>query len=72
VIAHYGGIYNMATHAKPLEGMKVAILVTDDFEQAELTEPRKALNAAGAKTVIISSKPGQVTGVNHDEKAEPF
>jgi protease I len=27
-----------------LQGMKVAILVTDGFEQVELTEPRKALD----------------------------
>ena len=62
----------MASHAKPLDGMKVAILVTDDFEQAELTEPRKALDAAGATTVIVSAKPGQVSGMNHDEKADKF
>jgi len=28
---------------KKLNGMRVAILVTDDFEQAELAEPKKAL-----------------------------
>jgi len=27
--------------------MRVAILVDTDFEQAEMTEPRKALEAAG-------------------------
>ncbi len=57
---------------KSLDGMRVAILVSDDFEQAELTEPRKALEAAGAKTVIVSPKPGQVTGMNHDEKQDKF
>ena len=31
-----------------LAGMRVAILATDDFEQVELTEPRKALDEAGA------------------------
>ena len=30
-----------------LNGLKVAILVTDGFEQVELTEPRKALDQAG-------------------------
>jgi len=29
-----------------LEGLNVAILVTDGFEQVELTEPRKALDAS--------------------------
>jgi putative intracellular protease/amidase len=37
----------------------VAILVADGFEQAELTEPRKALDAAGADTSIVSLKPGR-------------
>lgn len=55
-----------------LDGMRVAVLVNDDFEQAEMTEPRKALDAAGATTVLISSKPGQVTGMNHDTKADSF
>ena len=52
--------------------MRVAVLVNDDFEQVEMTEPRKALDAAGATTVLISSKPGQVTGMNHDTKADSF
>ena len=36
-----------------LDGMRAVILVTDDFEQAEMTEPRKALDQAGARTVLI-------------------
>ena len=32
---------------KDLNGLKVAILVTDGFEQIELTEPRKALTGPG-------------------------
>jgi deglycase len=43
-----------------LTGLKVAILVTDGFEQVELTEPRKALDAAGAETKVVSPKHGQV------------
>lgn len=57
---------------KVLSGMKVAILVTDDFEQAEMTEPRKALEEAGAKTTIISPMAGSVQGFKHDEKADRF
>jgi deglycase len=37
-----------------LNGLKVAILVADGFEQVELTEPRKALDDAGARTSIVS------------------
>ncbi|HEX6551212.1 MAG TPA: type 1 glutamine amidotransferase domain-containing protein [Ktedonobacteraceae bacterium] len=55
-----------------VQGMRVAILVTDDFEQVELTEPKKALDQAGATTKIIAPKPGQVQGVNHDVKADTF
>jgi protease I len=50
-----------------LENLKVAILVDDGFEQAELSEPRKALDAAGAKTWVISAKPGRVRGWNKRE-----
>ena len=39
-----------------LKGVKVAILVEDGFEQVELTEPRKALDEAGAETRIVSPK----------------
>lgn len=38
----------------PLTGLKIAILLTTGFEQSEMTEPRKALEAAGAKVEIIS------------------
>ncbi|GHO89586.1 type 1 glutamine amidotransferase domain-containing protein [Dictyobacter formicarum] len=62
----------MQASGKKLDGLRVAILVTDDFEQAEMTEPRKALDHAGAVTKVISNKPGQVQGVNHDEKADRF
>jgi protease I len=45
-----------------LKGMKVAILVTDGFEQVELTEPRKSLDQSGAETRIVSPKNGKVRG----------
>src|SRR5689334_20033086 len=47
-----------------LQGIKVAILVTDGFEQVELTEPRKALEEAGADTRVVSPKKGEVRGWN--------
>lgn len=55
-----------------LDGMRVAIVVAEDFEQAEFTEPKKALEQAGAQVAVISVKPGQVTGMNHDTKADSF
>ncbi|MBI3804652.1 MAG: type 1 glutamine amidotransferase [Nitrospirae bacterium] len=57
---------------KSLEGLRVAIVVTDDFEQVELTEPKKALDDAGAITQIISPHSGEIQGMNHDEKADRF
>lgn len=43
-----------------LDGKRVAILVTDGFEEVELTEPRKALDEAGAQTQIVSPKADRV------------
>ena len=54
----------------PLKGTKVAILATDGVEQVELTEPRKALDDAGAITHVISPKAGTIQAVNHDEKGD--
>ena len=45
-----------------LQGLKVAILATDGFEQVELTEPRKALEEAGAQTRVVSPKEGELRG----------
>lgn len=57
---------------KPLEGMRVAILAATDFEQVEMTDPRKALKDAGAETVLIAPKGGEIQGMNHDVKADTF
>jgi protease I len=62
----------MSTEQPRLSGMRVAILVTNDFEQVELTEPKKALEQAGAKPLIIAEEAGQVQGMNHDVKADKF
>ena len=43
-----------------LNGKKVAILVAEGFEQVEMTAPRNALKAAGAKTTIISPEANEV------------
>lgn len=58
--------------ANELNGLRVAILVTDGFEQVELTDPKKALDEAGAKTEIVSPMHGQVQGWNHFEKGKKF
>ena len=55
-----------------LKGKKVAILVAEGFEQVELTEPKKALDDAGAETRIVSPAAGKVQGWNHFDKGEQF
>ena len=50
-----------------LAGLKVAIIVTDGFEQVELTEPRKALDEAGAQTRVVSPRPTRcATGISRN------
>ena len=55
-----------------LAGKKVAILVADGFEQVEMTEPRRALEDAGARTSLISPAQGHVQGWKHFDKADRF
>lgn len=50
---------------------KIAILIADGFEQVEMTEPRKALDEAGAQTFIISTNGDTVQGWNHFDKGIP-
>jgi protease I len=53
-----------------LQGKRVAIIAADMVEQVELVEPRKALEAAGAETDLISLKPGEIQGFNHFTPAD--
>jgi protease I len=55
-----------------LNGKRVAILVADGFEQSEMTEPKKALDDAGARTTIVSPVQGQVQGWKHFDHADRF
>lgn len=57
---------------KNLQGMRVAILATNGVEQAELAEPRKALDEAGARTTLVAPKPGKIKAMKHDEIAGEF
>jgi len=50
-----------------LKGKKIAIMATDGVEAVELTEPRKALEEAGATVHVISLKTGQIRGMNHND-----
>lgn len=55
-----------------LDGKKVAILVDTGFEQVEMTEPRKALEEAGAGTDLISPQKGTVRAAQHDDPGDEF
>jgi protease I len=58
--------------AGELQGKKVAFLATDGVEQIEYTEPRKAIEQAGAVAHLVSLKPGEIQGFNHLDKADTF
>ena len=53
--------------ADELRNKRVAALVDNGFEQSELLEPRKALEAAGAKVDIVSPQSSEVTGWQHTD-----
>lgn len=57
---------------KDLHGKRIAFLLTDGFEEVELTQPRKALDEAGAKTEIVSPTKGEIQGMNHNDKGDKF
>jgi protease I len=53
-----------------LIGVNVAILATNGFEEAELLDPREALEHAGAIVKVIAPKAGKIQAMNHDEKSK--
>lgn len=55
---------------KKLENKTVAILATDGVEQVELTEPRKAVEEAGATVRLLSIKGGEIQGMHHDKPGD--
>jgi protease I len=55
-----------------LDGKTIAFLAADGVEQAELTEPRKAVEEEGAETHLISLESGAIQGYDHLDKADKF
>ncbi|HEX4588288.1 MAG TPA: type 1 glutamine amidotransferase domain-containing protein [Gemmataceae bacterium] len=51
-----------------LEGLRVAVLATDGFEESELTEPVKALRNEGAKIEIIAPEVKKLQAFRHMDK----
>jgi protease I len=59
--------------AATLNDKKVAILVANEgIEQVELTEPRKALEEAGATVELLAPEAGEAQAFNHLDKADSF
>jgi protease I len=58
--------------SQKLAGKKVAMLVANGFEQVELTEPKRALEEAGAKVSIVSPESGKVKGWKVTEWGDKF
>jgi len=60
--------------SKPLQGKRVAMLMTDGVEQIEYTSPRSFLEAQGATVVLLSPKAAgdEVQGFNHMQPADRF
>jgi protease I len=55
-----------------LDGKKIAFLAADGVEQVELTEPRKAVEAEGAETELISLEDGTIQGFEKLDKGDRF
>nr|MDQ2897743.1 peptidase C56 [Actinomycetota bacterium] len=56
-----------------LNGKTIAIIATDGVEQVELTEPRKAVEQAGATVELLSLDAGEIQAMNSDiEPADTF
>jgi protease I len=56
-----------------LQGRKIAFLVAQEgVEEVELTEPRAAVERAGAKTELIAPASGEVQAFQHLDKSATF
>jgi protease I len=59
--------------ADQLNGKKIAFLTANEgVEEVELTEPRKAVEEAGAETELLAPEAGDVQAFNHLDKAETY
>ena len=59
--------------ANDLKGKRIAIIATDGVEQAELTEPRRAVEDAGATTELLSIAEGEIQAMESDiDKKDKF
>ncbi|HWG97848.1 MAG TPA: type 1 glutamine amidotransferase domain-containing protein [Pilimelia sp.] len=62
----------MATTGGRLAGKRVAFLATDGVEEVEYTEPRRAVEAEGARAELVSIKAGEIQAFRHLEKSRTY
>ena len=56
-----------------LQGKRIAFVVAPEgTEQVELTEPWKAVEAAGGSPELLSTEEGEIQAFNHLDKADTF
>lgn len=58
--------------SEELRGRRIAFLVADGVEAAELEAPRQRLEEAGASVELLSVRPGQVQGMHGLTKAAAY
>ena len=58
--------------ARQLDGLRVAFLATDGVEEVEYTQPREAVEQAGARADLVSIKPGRIQAVQHLDKSDTY
>lgn len=54
----------------PLDGMHIAIVATNMFEESELTEPKTALESAGARVDILAPEGPDIQAARHFDKGD--
>jgi protease I len=74
VIHSTKGVFMEQVASKPLQGKRVAMLMTDGVEQIEYTSPRSFLEEQGATVVLLSPKAAgeEVQGFNHMQPGDRF
>jgi protease I len=62
----------MPTTSDTLRGKRIAFLATHGVEQVEYTEPRAAVEQAGAEVDLVAPEPGTIQGFKHLDKGDTF
>ncbi|HLR46266.1 MAG TPA: type 1 glutamine amidotransferase domain-containing protein [Deinococcales bacterium] len=55
-----------------LNGKRIAVLVTDGFEEVEMTEPQRAIQEAGGEAVLIAPDGDSVRSWDNGDWGRPF